>query len=1305
MNFYLSNPLYVSIINPIDKKIIQTHYFLGDIPKKLLQSANNYTYNEKKERIEWNVYDQDILKDFYGKNWRNKLIPEDIIIRSHTGTTRYYDYLDHMSNSNSTVIGGKEKGIQLYDNEDLLEALDTDKITIPVQIKPEVKHYDKISKILYHNLSVYPEDNLYDIRLKIQLITNIPIYRQFLIYYADNEFFYTYKVLINKTVYSIDWTNMIDSTTDVVINGLGIDMFCEKNKDTISIQAYDRLVLAEIYKTKYIKKIYVIDLDFFIKEYDLYKITDKYQIDLLYYGFIIKYYPQINIDVFKLLLNNTALSAYPLLSIPNDIVQSNQLIEQELVNYVYSLDMEKIKYNIAITSINILIYPEIIKLNLNLRNLFDLLVLNEKIIAMGINVTYGLRKQLLLSKYYVTVVNDPVYLPTVKNSIVIVVLYDEQTIYITIYKNGEYKISVNWLETENITYDNVLSNITKPINELINEINKLGIYVFSTGGSLNSINKEVIFSTTTLSIFYPCILTLHEFNLMKNSFKQYEKIGIIKIQLTQDNRILALHFFKGIIDKNGINNGYQWLYSDNTKAKRYVKIVHRLDKLQIELINIRNIEEYEIIKKYILAIIYNYITNHKIKHTNKEIVEKSSSKRIKKLKDLDPELFNFEDEHNKPYSVLCQSERQPIIYSQNEIQTLSKVDYNNLIKYWNFTKKSPVYYLCKGKYPYINFITNKHPKNYCVPCCKKLRDIPESRVARINKTCIETRTYNEGEKESDYVMLYGKYLPIGRKSYIPSILKTLLPNFTIIKCQQYSDIRTNIGFISSIKYIFGHNIVQELVNILTNLKKTYYVLADGKASRYKSVNELILDITSIFIHDNSLLLTNINIDFWEHIFTDLIKIKFNIEIAIIVNNLDTFYLNMRSSINYDKNSKLVILLKDEENGLNPVLNEKNESILSIAVLKPIYKYIFQNNNEICSLSFMINFCIKHKYSIEKLYINFKNLCYAIQLNQLILPVTESVIVPGYPLSYDIYPVIKQTTTQLYEIIDKINEYKADSIIVSNYLVNKDNYVIGFESLQNLRYYHTPKMLSIDNYIVVPYDYRDIDKEILTRNFIVNKPKDVLIKQFNQNLYKLFLSEFISIIIREKNTTLRNLIKKVLLPLSKVTNKEIDTIFQQLYDLLREYPEDMLTIEEFINFIYFHTLDLHDLIKFIDHSTFEFDYMTLKKYQEEPDLKKLKSQIMEIMEPHIIIGNIDNIPNYFNTYTSCSKDSTQFFCKGSKLLVPENKIEDMYDVLINDLKNKSKRTILLSSISGIVNYFNFIKRPYEFIHIFEIKELQ
>lgn len=1272
---------------------MKLYYFLGNIPKNVLHAAHNGIYNDRTEEMSWAKEDVKILKDFYGHNWKIKLTGEEPTMELYSGFNLYNNIRTSIS-----IIGGEsdskiESDLNIFGD---LTFFDTN-VTIEQPVTSELV-FTSDSKVTYSNISVYPEDNLHDLRLKVSLLTKIPIARQFIFYFLDNQGpYYTYQISINKIPYTIKWQTMLQKS-DINVNGIGIDIFFEQNKKDIEIIAYDKVVLLDKNGHK-VNKVYVIDLFDIIQNK---QINDKYQFDLLYYGFIIKYWPQLSPDAFKLLLTDqTKLeSIYPSLHMNFDKLYRNTSIEQDIINKVHKYS-DQHNYTISILNSTIFIYPKLLRMIVNIRNLFDQLILSNVINAMFINFKYGIRKQYYISKEYASIVNEHITINNPKNTISICI-ESNQRIILTISRTGRYEIVTQWLEDDNISFDNMTDVLSKHVGPVIDKINTLGASVFPTGGKLNKLTKDAIISMMTLSLYYSFTFSLYDFNKLKHAFKSYEEIDIIKVQGLQVHRIFSFIFYRGIIDTTYIHDGYKWLYEDIQNTGRRIRIIHRSDRLQIELNNIHSVEEYEIIKRYIFSIIDNFIKDNNLKK-NKKVTD-VRIKAIRKLHDLDPDLYNLNKySDTTSYSILCQSTRQPIIYDEDEVSQISKDNANKLIKYWNFTHNKPAYYLCGSKYPYINFITGKHPKGYCLPCCKKLKDTPNTTVAKINEECMNTKKYKTEKSEASYVLAYGKTITVGRKSHAPSILYNILPNLFIYGVKQYSG-STNVGFIYSLLRAIP-NCIQELATFVKDMDH-YYTLANGRASIFESSNVLYNEIMMNFISNTNLLLTNIDMTLWKHILTDLVRYKYNIEI-ITIDHLFILhaYQDIISNISESNTeSKIIILFENDEDNINLIVDSEDNAIFDSSICRSLFEL---NDLFVMDLIFIMTFCNKNNKQIEILYINLKNQCYGCQIDSVYIPVLASAK-PNkskISISYDIRPEPNNSRQELMYIVDAINSFKSGSIIFKSNIIYDDK-LIGFESTDKLIYYHKPINLLEDstNNKVMPYNPRHIDIAILQRKVVTDLTNKGLIKKLHNHLYNLFVSEFTSIIQKSKNKSMRTTVKQLIKDVNFLDSKSIQNMLNKLSSALKEYPFDLMMIQEFIEFTYFNMIDISNINEFIDSSTFEFDYTILHNLKELNDRDLIRNQLKDIMSPYITIGTVTNIPQYYNIFTSCIDNSNQFFCENGKLIVEQDKLNDMYDVLTNDIMNKSKTYILMTSVTGIFDYLNFIKRPHEYIKILDIKEV-
>ena len=141
-------------------------------------------------------------------------------------------------------------------------------------------------------------------------------------------------------------------------------------------------------------------------------------------------------------------------------------------------------------------------------------------------------------------------------------IYIDDNIIIHISSQGTYEISTYWQEDESVSFDNILLKLSNNVNNVITRINDLNHLVFPIGGKLNLLS-DIIFDTITLSIYYPFTFTLSEFNNLKNIFKQYEEVGILKLHY---DRMNETQFPKTIGDRKENHTAINWMSDHSINA-------------------------------------------------------------------------------------------------------------------------------------------------------------------------------------------------------------------------------------------------------------------------------------------------------------------------------------------------------------------------------------------------------------------------------------------------------------------------------------------------------------------------------------------------------------------------------------------------------------------------------------------------------------------------------------------------------------------------------------------------------------------
>jgi hypothetical protein len=1440
INPYIKNPLYVAQLDPKTGNAMAVYFFLGSVPKNVLNAANNGIPQKANPRIlKWDNKDAIILEKFYGRSWKKILTAEERqtnesisekntfpLFFSYVGGDKVNDVVDDAVDDDNAIDNTDleffEKDNAIVDffeketdeeNDQLnnIKLFDESHSTLTNYISTIVKDF---KPTVYLPISVYPEDTIYDIKLKIYSATEIDFYRLHMFYYVNDEGpAIPYQFNVDNVPLYINYKDLYKKENTLC--NIYIDSFLEQRRDGIQIKAMDTFISLQITEGVRVNAIYFIDLytvlvpiNYPNRPHDNLSqiLKDKYQLDILYYGAIIKYWPHLSIDIFNTaLLYPEKMGMYLLLSYNLKKIREKIALEQMVANLAINYNFNP---TISISSATVHIFSKSAKVKCLIRNIFDwietdktVLMLNAKfdiesalLSESGINlVSINERQGEFISitglKRYITSKN-PKYNEIVQwflnnrvesNTIMMAIIRQYSIrlpfIYLILYSNGEYKITGEWEEDNNMNIDSIikeLSTITKPI---IEKINLMGVAAFPSGGEYYIIKNtsDAILRYITGTILYPKYFSDTMFNILKKKIKLLEHANIIKIKNIQSPDIISFLFVKGIIAYNlkladraesGGNrrtidlNQYAYLYNNIVYHKwttsfsgRLVKIYHRATDIKIEIHNADNINEFNLIKKYIYSYI-DYVYNNN-KHIEKNNI-KMTKKKLKKLQENDPNLFDLKkyNSSNKVYSVLCQSDRQPFAYTESEIKSFSDTKRKKLIKYWNFTQSVPAYYECPhNKFPHLSFRPNQHPMGYCLPCCNMAKPPHNSKTAKMHEYCL---LHKKGdiikiEDISKHILSYGKYINVGRISEIGKEIRDELflgkldknNMLYLVGVEQFLPSVDDAGFTYSIIYLIKNktqsidDTIKELANYVRKMKTNFYHLGNGTGMLYKSSDDLADDILNIFIYKKEITAivekTGQIVSSWKLILIDLIKLIYNINIVIFTDDSEGSFSieccgDFISNCGYD-----IIFILNNSNGYYPVISTN---------IKIFVKYLsnFQQIEDVCIRQFDKNNILyktvegiftvdtnlsidplleienaipsETLYKITTLVINLRNFCYGV-----IIFDKKNNIEFYFPIKYSSY-----TFTNKYKILyDPITENKIPNLatmsafikyskldIIPEYnIINNTNIYIGFKS-QNICYLfkedNNPINSDIPN-IIFPYSILDINNEILKYikndnkpNTILNKYKSALVRN---RLYKYFIAEFSSILMNDKNIEIRKKLISILSETKFDSSNSLTALRIKLIKFLKDYPNDLILIKDIISksFLLSSHNPLIHIIKYIELTYFEFDkqkLLYLKGLEHNTLIKELKT----LLSNNILISDEKNNETG-NLYTSCGDKSSIFKtqCKNNKLIVPPDAIEDFYSILAMDIKNPTKTKMLTSLSAGIFDSMEFIRRENEILDIF------
>ncbi len=807
-NVFETNPVRVVVYDPLSKSHIANMLFIGDVPRDIITEVNSAIKNKTRK--------YPVLEKFYGANWARKLGIE------------------------LETIGGDDD----MDIFDIGEITGVPKISVNAPKPKQITAQEDV--LVISDYYIYPDDRITEFKYKIYAATHkhwtpIPIHYQHIFCYSGRIIPISYQIDIDNpvTVNILNSYASIEKTGNIM--GFPIDHEIYPAKNMIRISSSDHTqTLGDLYRNTGTSTFYIVNFGFIMSQHlpilrELLR-TDRVQIELLYYSFIIKFWPAITLELFEMIITNTDISkTYPDLYPSLSKLNAQLVRESEILNAKYSIikKMDAGKYSFDPTKISsqslimcniksaTLSVSSIVPIVLNPREVFDSFELCEQvpIIKIRINIAGtetvitkikesvpGIQSLYNLCKYKMQLLST--------NSVLLVMRTSkdvDQFLVIVIRSNGNYIVRSIWNNSTNITFDNIRSYIQKNVNPLITQLNSMSRSIFSTQNTLPEITfNNSVFSELNIDIIWKKSLTDINFEFLKREINADIEDRILKMKSEDapeifNTNVLIFNAYKSIcdVDPNIITqyykvpNYYYYLIESKAKQKwqrifdsgKQVILTRRTTDVKFEVNNFR---ESEFIYFYTYLSTRLYSIKSRFDKSAAPILHKpTKSNNLKILKERDPELFKFKvEDSNMVYSRLVQKSHQPVMYTPSEYDILPAKIKESAVKYWNFTSQSPVYYHCPNpKNPYLNFITDYHPKKYCLPKCCKVRAIANAKENKYNSkyardpvtskkcsiynTCIQNHIYSSEAAElvkSRYIMNYKKALDYNRISYLPDIV-------------------------------------------------------------------------------------------------------------------------------------------------------------------------------------------------------------------------------------------------------------------------------------------------------------------------------------------------------------------------------------------------------------------------------------------------------------------------------------------------------------------------------------------------------
>jgi hypothetical protein len=1394
MNHFLQNPVKCAIYDPIAKSIKRTFVFLGDVPKNIIAACYDVgnsgkdTGNSGKDT--GNLGKDKLLREFYGQDFKNKLL---------------------LGNSTPKFTGGFEGTFigaddDFADIEELLNAAPRSRATDQsVNFKPGVEYVTDVH--------VFPEDKFSELKEKLYLATGIPAYRQHL-FYIDRTARTTYQIIADG-IYNVDIRNISDSPDKIL--DIPIDKSLYDLRNNIHVEAQDTFhILGDSLSLD--NTVYLVDLAQFTARNHtqlLDVIGDSYQSELFYYGFIIKYWPQLTQECFhEYMQNESELQyKYPDLAKNKQALAGVYKIERDIITQNYKNNVRAAAFatsNVTLAITQMVATVSTSRILLNIRNLFDKLRVTRCIPEIHAYVEHE-NKRYMLRKCHIRNGSN-IQFPSgalMKSGITIAIslrksdqesfhtkstistMENEQSryLFLNIWPNGRYYIRTVWNEEDELGFDDIVKIMKKFTDPIINGINSLRKYVFISGTSLPFITKQNInYQSLNICVFWKKVMLENTFKLVRAMWDSYMRARITGARNVQQFDKYEFMFRKGmhefdtsLIDRivassNNINltNSYAHLSNNAVKQKwdqnydgRIVRMSHRTTDIRFEVSDIRE-REFEIFYQYIVAFTYAASISDRVKESASAQRSYKDVKKLRKLREQDPELYNLKKYGSKKvYSIICQNQRQPLIYTADELRSMSAQDIKKLTQYWNFTLNKPAYYGCPNKkYPHLSFMTGAHPKHYCLPCCNKKSQIgDDSRKQRANALCMQKHKFIDTDAEQDngisrHIMSYGKDIDIGRLSKLPQTsLKNLLfdpdnsLDYYIYGVAQHVPGVEYVGVVYAIAEALTLDLEKFISSVLAGLKKmpgVFNTLLHGTLIEYfRDVDDLRTTISDLFIGLKMFTREVQKFKQWPELFIELCHVLFDVGVFTFIDEMgsgesvDLFVPDfLRNELLYlarhnESTTKKYITLMKKQNKYYPIFMinaEKYFKILEVAqrfyrfddkivqLLFAMVKYDTRNDESLekpIDLTFIKMYCEKTGAKCVLKYINKHNLCYAviIELNEgrLYVPIDYSNhIDDGIEISF-------QTFSRDIDMpYDGFNAFikSANAYIGSAHKLSNDLHVYKLLTVQNYLKFESKIIGATVNGMLYYFNkyvkINDIPEVELAYDYtsinhtIMSGAKPIVdnrSQKIGEALYTNYQYQlFVVEFVNYLNNERNAKMRDDLKQLIKDTNFKKDTAAFRA-SLRKLLAQQPTDLATLQRQIIGFYGDKTELFAQMDNTIYEFDRTTMTRIRTLPR-DELKAELLQISRNFCIERDIDTENIKFpNIYMPCGEMSDKTgYCDKGRLIINQS-IDDFIDILATDLTDSLKSKYLLNSIwaDTIIDWLTFTRWPTETITIYRLTE--
>lgn len=425
-NPYALAPLCVAQADPATGQHLRAYIFLGAVPRAVLEAARRGRPRTGADprRPEWSAADGATLRDYYGADWRDHLTgadpptPDPLAADRARGTHTFISAAfyggalrGHGRSLGASVSGGAALDLDFGDLGEL-DDLGEGEAPPPSAGRrgdagggPLPSFEARAGPPVYTDQAVYPEDTVYDLRQKLALASGVPLYRQHLFYYANGEGpSWPYQVTLDGAPVALDWRALAGAAparapgaqdeeasgeASAHIAGVAVDRRLEERREGLRVAALDTFTLLGPAPGVRVTRAYYVDLYAVLPPLGApgrpldnlaAALRDRYQFDLLYYGGLLRYWPQLSPDACSLALAEPARvgAVYPALDPDQAGLRARYAAEREVADAARRWRGEAHRpaakggrAATAVTAATIRVAPRAARMRVAVRNVFD----------------------------------------------------------------------------------------------------------------------------------------------------------------------------------------------------------------------------------------------------------------------------------------------------------------------------------------------------------------------------------------------------------------------------------------------------------------------------------------------------------------------------------------------------------------------------------------------------------------------------------------------------------------------------------------------------------------------------------------------------------------------------------------------------------------------------------------------------------------------------------------------------------------------------------------------------------------------